>query len=60
MKCKKYYSVLEVAEHFSISTKTVYRLIDEGELKSVKIKNILRVSANEIDRYEKKIVRDGL
>ncbi|MBW2023608.1 MAG: helix-turn-helix domain-containing protein [Deltaproteobacteria bacterium] len=35
---KRYYRVDEVAEYFSISVRTVYRLIEEGELSRVKIR----------------------
>jgi excisionase family DNA binding protein len=44
-----------VAEYFSISVRTVYRLIDEGELKHTKIRGCLRVPAWEIERYEKEL-----
>ena len=52
---KNYYRVDEVAEYFSISVRTVYRLIDEGELKRTKIRGCLRVPAWEIERYEKEL-----
>ncbi|MBN1227951.1 MAG: helix-turn-helix domain-containing protein [Deltaproteobacteria bacterium] len=47
---KNYYRVDEVAEYFSISVRTVYRLIDEGDLKRTKIRGCLRVPAGEIER----------
>ena len=40
---KKYYRVDEVAEYFAISVRTVYRLIDEGELRRTKIRGCLRI-----------------
>jgi len=52
---KQYFRVDEVAEIFSISTRTVYRLIDEGELKRTKIRGCLRVPLWEIERYEKEL-----
>jgi excisionase family DNA binding protein len=45
----------EVADYFSISVRTVYRLIDEGELKRMKIRGCLRVPIWEIERYEKEL-----
>jgi excisionase family DNA binding protein len=50
---KQYLRVDEVADYFSISVRTVYRLIDEGELKRTKIRGCLRVPLWEIERYEK-------
>lgn len=49
---KRYYRVEEVAKYFTVSERTVYRLIDEGELKATKIRNCLRVSVEEIQRFE--------
>ncbi|MBW1668958.1 MAG: helix-turn-helix domain-containing protein [Deltaproteobacteria bacterium] len=52
---KKYYRVDEVAEYFAISVRTVYRLIDEGELRRTKIRGCLRVPLMEIQRYEREL-----
>jgi excisionase family DNA binding protein len=52
---KQYFRVDEVADYFSISVRTVYRLIDEGELKRMKIRGCLRVPIWEIERYEKEL-----
>jgi len=52
---KQYYRVDEVAEYFSISVRTVYRLIKEGELGRTKIRGCLRVPVWEIERYENKL-----
>ncbi|MCD6138349.1 MAG: helix-turn-helix domain-containing protein [Deltaproteobacteria bacterium] len=52
---KQYYRVDELAECFSISVKTVYRLIDEGELRRTKIRGCLRIPVWEIERYEKEL-----
>jgi len=40
--------------HFDISPQTVYRMIDLGELKAVRLRGCLRVSAEELRRYEKR------
>jgi len=55
---KQYYRVDEVAEHFAVSVRTVYRLIDEGELKRTKIRGCLRIPVWEIERYEKELQRE--
>jgi excisionase family DNA binding protein len=52
---KQYFRVDEVADYFSISVRTVYRLIDEGELKRTKIRGCLRVPLWEIERYAKEL-----
>jgi len=55
---KQYYRVDEVAEYFSISVRTVYRLIEEGELSRVKIRGCLRIPLGEINRYERKLKKE--
>lgn len=48
---KRYYRLNEVAAYFDISERTVYRLLDEGDLQATRIRKCLRVSAEEIRRY---------
>ena len=55
---KRYYRVDEVAEYFSISVRTVYRLIEEGKLSRVKIRGCLRIPIGEINRYEGKLKKE--
>jgi len=52
---KRYYRVDEVAEYFSVSVRTVYRLIEEGELGRTKIRGCLRIPITEIQRYENRL-----
>ena len=47
----------EVAAYFSIGVRTVYRLIDEGDLHTTRIRGCVRVSAKEIQRYEEKLAK---
>jgi excisionase family DNA binding protein len=42
----------EVAVYFAISARTVYRLMDEGNLQASRIRGCVRVSAEEIRRFE--------
>ena len=49
---KRYFRVDEVAVYFSISARTVYRLLDEGDLHATRIRGCVRVSAEEIRRFE--------
>jgi len=44
-----------VTEYFAISIRTVYLLIDEGELRHAKIRGCLRVPATEIQRYKREL-----
>ena len=48
---KHYYRLDEVAVYFSISRRTLYRLLDEGHLQPIRIRGCLRVSAEEIRRF---------
>jgi len=52
---KRYLRVDEVADYFNVSTRTIYRLIEEGELPRVKIRGCLRILIWEIERYEQKL-----
>lgn len=56
---KQYFRVEEVADYFSISVRTVYRLIDEGEMKRTKIRGCLRIPLLEIERYEKELEKQA-
>jgi excisionase family DNA binding protein len=49
---KRYFRVDEVAVYFAISARTVYRLLDEGDLQVTRIRGCVRVSAEEIKRFE--------
>jgi len=48
---KRYYRLNEVAAYFDISERTIYRLLDEGDLRASRIRKCLRVSAEEIRRF---------
>jgi excisionase family DNA binding protein len=52
---KRYYRLDEVAVYFAISARTVYRLLDEGDLQATRIRRCLRVSAEEIQRFEERL-----
>jgi excisionase family DNA binding protein len=42
----------EVAAYFAISVRTVYQVLDEGDLQATRIRGCVRVSAEEIRRFE--------
>ncbi len=49
---KRYYRVDEVAHYFSVSDRTIYRLIDTGDIKAIRLRDCIRVSAEEIREFE--------
>jgi excisionase family DNA binding protein len=55
---KRYYRVDEVARYFSVSDRTIYRLIDMGELKAVRLRVCIRISAEEIRNLEERRMND--
>ncbi|WNG31858.1 helix-turn-helix domain-containing protein [Cystobacter fuscus] len=44
-------TVREVAERLSISTATVYRLCERGELSHVRVSNALRISVASLEAF---------
>lgn len=55
---KRYYRLDEVAVYFAISARTVYRLLDEGDLQLTRIRGCVRVSVEEIRRFEESLRLD--
>ena len=56
---KRFYRVDEVAVYFAISARTVYRLLDMGDLQATRIRGCLRVSSEELKRFEVLLAREG-
>lgn len=54
LTAKRYYRVGEVALHFAVSSQTVYRMIDLGELMAIRLRGCLRVPAEELRHFEKR------
>jgi excisionase family DNA binding protein len=54
LTAKRYFRVAELSVHFDISPQTVYRMIDLGELKAVRLRGCLRISVEELRRYKKR------
>lgn len=55
---KRYYRVDEVAHYFSVSDRTIYRLIDTGDIKAIRLRDCIRVSAEEIQAFEERGIVD--
>ena len=51
---KRYYRVDEVARYFSVCEQTVYRLIDVGDLKAIRLRGSIRVPAEELREFEER------
>ena len=56
---KRFYRVDEVAVYFAVSARTVYRLLDMGDLQATRIRGCLRVSSDEMKRYEALLATSG-
>ena len=54
---KNYFRVDEVARYFSISKRTIYRLIADEDLKGVKIRESIRIHRDDLEKYERRIRR---
>jgi excisionase family DNA binding protein len=50
----------EVAFYFGISARTVYRLLDEGDLRVTRIRGCVRISAEELRRFEELLAETEL
>jgi len=57
---KRYYRMEEVALYFGISARTVYRLLDEGDLHVTRIRGCVRISAEELRRFEELLAETEL
>jgi excisionase family DNA binding protein len=55
---KRFYRVDEVAVYFAVSARTVYRLLDMGDLQATRIRGCLRVSSDELKRFEVLLERE--
>ena len=55
---KRYFRVDEVARYFSVSDRTIYRLIDTGDIKAIRIRDCIRVSMEEIRAFEQRVIVD--
>ena len=53
---KRYYRVDEVARYFRVSNRTIYRLIETGDLKAIRIKDCIRIPIEEIQEFEDRLI----
>ena len=48
---EKMLSIKETAEYLNVSTKTIYNLIERGDLKASKVANVWRIHPEDIEEY---------
>jgi excisionase family DNA binding protein len=53
---KRYYRVDEVAEYFAVSERTIYRMIYTGEIKTIRIRDCIRISVEEMRAFEERAI----
>lgn len=56
---KRYYRVDEVARYFSVCEQTIYRLIDMGDMKAIRLRGCIRVPADELRQFEERLRDDS-
>ncbi|OIP89453.1 MAG: hypothetical protein AUK26_11485 [Syntrophaceae bacterium CG2_30_58_14] len=56
---KRYYRVNEVAIYFSVCEQTIYRLIDMGDMKAIRLRGCIRVPAEELRQFEERLRDDS-
>ncbi|HKJ56348.1 MAG TPA: helix-turn-helix domain-containing protein [Nitriliruptoraceae bacterium] len=44
-------STKEAARHLGLTTRTVYRLIDEGQIKAYKFGRVIRLKSADVERF---------
>jgi len=49
---RRYLRVDEVASYFGVSGRTIYRLIDLGDLKVVRVRDCIRIPVEEVREFE--------
>ena len=49
------YTVREVAEMLKVSVKTVYNLVHDGELASIRVRGQIRITSYALDEYLRKV-----
>ena len=56
---KRYLRIDEVADYFAVSDRTIYRLVDDGDLQAIRIRSCRRVSQEEIKRFEERLADEA-
>ncbi|MGI8924875.1 MAG: helix-turn-helix domain-containing protein [Fimbriimonadales bacterium] len=59
MDGKDFYTVNEVAAKLALGKTATYQLINAGRIRTVRFGSAVRVSAAELERFEKEVVEVG-
>ena len=54
---ERFLSVKEVSKIFSLSTRTIWRWIERGDLDAIKVGKSVRISTNEVERLKKGYIK---
>ncbi|MGK7346277.1 MAG: helix-turn-helix domain-containing protein [Candidatus Nitrospinota bacterium M3_3B_026] len=52
---KKYLTTSQLMSRWGVSAPTVIRLIEEGQLRGLKIRGVYRVALDSVESYERKV-----
>ncbi|VAX21711.1 hypothetical protein MNBD_NITROSPINAE02-803 [hydrothermal vent metagenome] len=52
---KNYYTISALVKRWGVSASTIIRLIEEGELRGLKIRGVYRVDLASVVNYERKV-----
>lgn len=52
VQIRKFFSISEVAKRWGVSESTIRRMIDRGEIVTIRIGNSVRISIDEITKHE--------
>lgn len=55
---KRYYRVDEVANYFSVCDRTIYRLVDKGVIRAIRLADCIRIPVEEIRNLEERLMED--
>ncbi len=53
---KRYYRVDEVAGYFAVSERTIYRMIYAGEIKTIRVRDRIRISVEAMRAFEERAI----
>lgn len=55
----RYYRVEEVAHILAVSTRTVYRMIEDGKLPAVRVRRSIRIRCEDLERLDQALPASG-
>lgn len=52
---RKYFTTSQLMARWGVSASTIIRLIEEGQLRGLKIRGVYRVATESVESYERKV-----